>query len=246
VGGGGGVPCAVLHFSRLSTEVEVAFRSNDSAGVSEQGFVNNQGETARDDVREGCDRCVGPTVCFASPNSNGHHTTSDITSRVRSETDGGETPDDHRVAKTDNHRQERGGDEEIGVIDASPDDHSKDESTDEFVEEDVSKRCTGGSIQRKTTGNACGREVDCVKYAFSFEGCGEGLDLVVVLDVDDKARDETSQDLGNDVSECLQGRKPLEEGSCNGDTRTEMSPRHRSADRNGEDDSYGIRKANTE
>lgn len=68
----------------------------------------------------------------------------------------------------------------------------------------------------------------------------------MVLDVDDEARDEASQDLGDNVSECLQGRETLEEGSCDSDTRTEMSPRHRSTDGNGEDDSYGIRKANAE
>lgn len=147
--GGGGVPCAVLHLSSLGMEMEVAFWSNDcgrwkyqrsevssrksgrfrtSAGVGEEGFVNNQGETVREDVREGCDRCVGSTVCFASPNSNGHHTTSDITSRIGSETNGSETPDDRGIAKADNYRKERGGDVEIGVIDAGPDDHAKDES----------------------------------------------------------------------------------------------------------------------
>jgi hypothetical protein len=67
----------------------------------------------------------------------------------------------------------------------------------------------------------------------------------VVLGVDDKARDEGPQDLSNDVSERLQWREALENGSCNGDTRTEMGPRDGGTDGNGEDETYGIRKTNT-
>jgi hypothetical protein len=70
--------------------------------------------------------------------------------------------------------------------------------------------------------------------------------LVVVLDVDDQARDKGTQNLGNDVSDGLQGREALEEGSQNGYRRTEVSPRDGSTDGNGEDNSYTIGKTDPE
>jgi hypothetical protein len=128
-----------------------------STRISEDSLVNDQGETGREDVRERSDRCVGPTVCLGSPDGNSHQTTSDITGRVGGKANGRETPDDRGVAKPYNHRHKRGGDVEIGVVDASPDDYAKDEGltrksttaqrkwvskvtyADEFVEEYVSK-----------------------------------------------------------------------------------------------------------
>ena len=68
----------------------------------------------------------------------------------------------------------------------------------------------------------------------------------MVLDVDDQARDEGTQDLGNNISDCLQRREALEYCGRNCDTGTEVSPRHRSTDGNREDDSYGIGKTNAE
>jgi hypothetical protein len=68
----------------------------------------------------------------------------------------------------------------------------------------------------------------------------------VVLDIDDQARDKGTQNLGNDVSDGFQGREALEEGGYNGNGRTEVTPRDGSTDGNGEDDSYGIGKTNTE
>ena len=63
-----------------------------------------------------------------------------------------------------------------------------------------------------------------IKYTLSFQGSGGGLDLVLVLDVDDQARDKGAQNLGDNVSDCLQWRESLEKGSCDGDARAEVSP----------------------
>ena len=69
---------------------------------------------------------------------------------------------------------------------------------------------------------------------------GELLYLVVVLNVDDQARDKGTQNLGDNVSGGLEGRELLEDGSHNGYGRTEMSSRHGTGDGDGEDDSYSI------
>ena len=90
-----------------------------------------------------------------------------------------------------------------------------------------------------------GCEVDLVEHTFGFENFREGSDLLVVLDVNDEARDESTQDLGDDVSRRLQWWEASEQDGRDGDTGTEVSPRHRSADGNGEDDSYRIGKTNT-
>lgn len=118
--------------------------------------------------------------------------------------------------------------------------------TNEFVEEDVSERCTGGSVQREATRNPLGREVDFIEGALSLQDQGESLDLVMILDVNNETRNEGAQDLSNNVSDCFQGRETLEDGGRNSNTRTEMSSRHRSTDGNGKDDSYGIGETNTE
>ena len=66
----------------------------------------------------------------------------------------------------------------------------------------------------------------------------------MILDVDDQARDEGTQDLGNNVSDCLQRREALEYCGRNGDTGTEVAPRHRRSDGNREHSSNGIGKTN--
>ena len=75
---------------------------------------------------------------------------------------------------------------------------------------------------------------------------GELLDLVVVLNVDDQARDKGTQNLGDNVSGGLEGRELLENGGHDGYGGTEVSSRHGTGDRNGEDDSHGICETNTE
>jgi len=80
----------------------------------------------------------------------------------------------------------------------------------------------------------------------SLRGLADGPDLVVVLDVDDQTRDKGAQDLGDNVSDCLQWGEFLEKGSRDSNARAEVSPRHRTTDGNGEDNSYGIGETNTE
>lgn len=84
------------------------------------------------------------------------------------------------------------------------------------------------------------------EYSLSLRGLADGLDLIVVLDVDDQARDKGAQDLGDNVSDCLQWGEFLEKGSRDGNARAEVTPRHRSTDGNGEDNSDGVGKTNTE
>ena len=117
---------------------------------------------------------------------------------------------------------------------------------DKFIEEDVFQRCAGRGIQRENAGDPLWRVVYGVEYTCSLQPTGELLDLVVVLNVDDQARDKGSQNLGDDVSGSLEGRELLEERGRNGYGRAEVTSRHGSGDGNGEDDSYGVRNANTE
>lgn len=84
------------------------------------------------------------------------------------------------------------------------------------------------------------------EYSLSLRDLADGLDLIVILDVNDQARDKGAQDLGDNVSDCLQWGEFLEQGSRDGNARAEVGPRYRTTDGNGEDNPYGIGKANTE
>lgn len=84
------------------------------------------------------------------------------------------------------------------------------------------------------------------EYSLSLRGLADGPDLVVILNVDDQARDKGAQDLGDNVSDCFQWGEFLEKGCRDGNARAEVGPRHRTTDGNGEDNPYGIGKANTE
>ena len=79
----------------------------------------------------------------------------------------------------------------------------------------------------------------------SLQGLADGLDLVVVLNIDDQAGDKGTQNLSDNVSDRLQRRESLEKSSRNGNSRAKVSSRHGGTDGNGEDDSYAIGKANT-
>ena len=103
-------------------------QSHTSAGVHKDGFVKNQGKASCEDVREGSDRCVGPAVGFGSPDCDSHHTTSNVTSCVGGKANRSVAPEDCCVAEADNNRDERGGNVEIGRIDAGPDDRTEKES----------------------------------------------------------------------------------------------------------------------
>ena len=96
--------------------------------------------------------------------------------------------------------------------------------TDKFVEEDIFQRCSGRRVQREAAGDALWRIVDEIEYTLSLQAMGELLDLVVVLNVDDQARDKGTQNLGDNVSGGLEGREPLEDGGHDGYGRTEVSP----------------------
>lgn len=138
----------MLQLGRFSTQVEVAIGRNDcrrwkivpviftrklersrtSIGVNEEGFVNNKCDTGCEYVCEGSERCVGPTEGFGPPDNDSHHATSDITGGVGGKTDWRKTPDDHGVAEGDDHGERRGGDVEVGWVNAGKDDHTEDES----------------------------------------------------------------------------------------------------------------------
>lgn len=115
-----------------------------------------------------------------------------------------------------------------------------------FIYKNVPKGRTGRGVEREGASDALWREVDRVEYAIGLQGMANGLDQTVVLDVDGQARGKGPQNLGNDVSDCLQWRESLEEGGRNGYCRTEMAPRHGATDGNGKDNSYGIGESNGE
>ena len=274
----------MLQLGRLSTQVEATIRRNDcgrwglvlvistrkversrtSTGVNKEGFVNKQCDTGCKDVGQGSKCCVGPTEGFCPPDSDSHHATSDITSCVGGKTIWSEPPNNHGIAEADNNGEERGGDVEVGWINAGQDDHAKDESlarksvvagrlayprgthANKFVYENIPKGRTGRGVEREGTGNALWCKVDLVEYTTGLQGKGGGLDRIVVLDVDDQACDEGTQDLGNDVSDCLQRRESLEESSHNSYRRTEVGPRHGTTDGDGEDYSHSIGNTNSE
>ena len=111
---------------------------------------------------------------------------------------------------------------------------------DKFVEEDISQSCAGRSVQGEGTGDSLWCVVDSIEYTCSLQPMGELLDLVVVLNVDDQARDKGTHDLGDNVSGGFEGRELLEERGRKGYSGIKVSSRHRAGDGNGEDDSYGI------
>ena len=142
---GGGVTPAAFRFSCHSLQMNTTCRTNDwnrpklalvisareitptSVRISEKRFVNGQRDEGREDVCEGGDCPVSSARGFGSPDGHSHHTTSNVASCVGGDPDGCVSPDDHRIPEADHHRNQRGGNVEVGWVNARPNHYPKQE-----------------------------------------------------------------------------------------------------------------------
>lgn len=122
---------------RLVAPEEVALRGGqDAARVVEDELVEDGGDEGGEEVRERGDRGVPPAGGARAPDRDRHEARADVARGVRGEPVRRVPPDDDGVREADDPRDRGGRREEVGRVEARPDDEP-DEEVLEGRREDV-------------------------------------------------------------------------------------------------------------
>lgn len=219
--------------------------------VLEDELIVGYGEEGRRNVHEDTDPAVALVrERFCSNKSGSDHSSAQIPSQIGRDGDVGKRDDHSCVGKTNHEGSRCRRDERVCLIQCSPDDHPDERVHEEFDEKQlqISVRsplnCAPCTYITQSLGfsRICAENSD--KCAFRNTRSQKCCELLVIHAPDEETGDKSPENLSQNITDSLKGRKALEDGKSDRDCRIEVTSGYRGRGDNGVRDSKAEGKAN--